>query len=133
MQTFTPTCNNLHTVSFLLLPANGEKTGYLNVQLIDETTEAIIFNQRTFANKIDGNRWRTFYFSPIPDSINREFSINILPEENTITAATLGVMMHKDLYPEGQLMGADSASDLIFSYRCSYGFRHDIKIGSGFR
>jgi uncharacterized membrane protein len=127
MQTFTPTCNNLHTVSFLLLPTSGEKTGYLNVQLIDDTNGAIIFDQRTFANKIEGNRWRTFYFSPIPDSMNRKFSINIQPEEHAITAATLGIMDDTDLYPDGELIGTDLSSDLIFSYRCPYGFRYDLK------
>jgi hypothetical protein len=74
----------------------------------------------------DGN-WKTFYFSPLPDSKNRKYSLQISPEEHYISAATLGAMTILDAYPQGELIGADFSGDMIFSYRCPFGFIYDLK------
>jgi uncharacterized membrane protein len=126
-QTFIAECNDLHTVSFLLVPSTGQRTGYLDVLLIDETDGTVILDKKAFVPKVVGRNWKTFYFSPLPDSKGRKYSIQISPEEHPISAATLGAMTISDVYPQGELIGADPSSDLIFSYRCPFGFRQDLK------
>jgi uncharacterized membrane protein len=126
-QTFIAECNDLHTVSFLLVPSAGERTGYLDVLLVDETDGTVIFNKKAFVPKVVGRNWKTFHFSPLPDSKGRKYSIQISPEEHPINAATLGAITISDTYPQGELIGADFSGDLIFSYRCAFGFRHDLK------
>jgi hypothetical protein len=126
-QTFIAECNDLHTVSFLLAPSTGERIGYLNVLLVDETDGTVIFNKKAFVPKVVGRNWKTFYFSPLPDSKDRKYSIQISPEEHHISAAALGAITISDTYLQGELIGADFSGDLIFSYRCPYGFRYDLK------
>jgi uncharacterized membrane protein len=126
-QTFIAECNDLHTVSFLLAPSTEERTGYLNVLLFDETDGTVIFNKQAFVPKVVGRNWKSFYFSPLPNSKNRKYSLQISPEDHPISAATLGAITILDAYPQGELIGADFPSDLIFSYRCPYGFRYDLK------
>lgn len=126
-QTFIAECNDLHTVSFLLVPSTGERTGHLDVQLVDEISGTVVFNKKAFVPKVVGRNWKTFYFSPLSNSMNRKYSINIKPEEYPITAATLGVMAYPDLYPDGQLSGVNLSGDIVFSYRCPFGFRYDLK------
>lgn len=126
-QTFKAECNDLHTVSFLLAPSTGERIGYLNVLLVDETDGTVIFNKKAFVPKVVGRNWKTFYFSPLPDSKDRKYSIQISPEEHHISAAALGAITISDTYLQGELIGADFSGDLIFSYRCPYGFRYDLK------
>lgn len=124
-QTFVGECNNLSEIAFFLAPYWGNTDGYLDVQLRDLTKDTVVYQTKTFAPKTNG-KWKEFSFPPLPDSLNRSFSLTIAPLEDFVNAASLGIM-DPDVYPEGELSGASSPGDMVFKYTCRTGFLYDLR------
>lgn len=128
-QTFSAPVNGLQRIDVALRTYGRRNTHNLTFYLKPSLDSPTIIYQETFnAADIKDNQWRTFHFSPIPDSAGRTFFFYFAsPESVNGNAITVGGDLG-DWYNGGNAYFGSTPADADIAFRTYYGLALDEQL-----